>query len=183
MQLTAKLRGDFLTQIKARAAKWKSVPSTVAARIVVPPELSWWYFQEVGVPHGYMIHGTAARQGEIAFPSSGGQVVAPFVNHPGLKARHMVGSVMPEVRMDAHATLAEYMANGGADNPAGLQLAIMESAGRAKKLIAGSFEQQLPSPPRPEPDPTYAATQSGKLGGAKAAEVFSALAQVIDTSI
>lgn len=180
MQLQAKIKGDFLRQIKDRAAKWKSIPDKVAARIVVPPELSWWYVHEVGVPHGYPIPAHAASK--IAYPSSGGQVMADSVNHPGLKARHIVGSVLPDIQQIDRQSLRAFLAAGGVDKPEGLYPAIFAATEEARLKILKSIEVNLPSPPRPIPDQRFADTQSGKLHGKTAAEVYDALAKVINTS-
>jgi hypothetical protein len=188
MQMKAQMRGDFLNQLKARAAKLKSMPTKVSARVVVPPELSWWYYQEFGKPVGWdipKVAGTAnTKTGAVAFPTAGGQVIADQVHHPGLRARHIVGNVDRQIREEFQEAVAKFIGSGGMQDPEGLRLVVLNATARAKELITQSMADQLPGePPRPPvSDPAYADTQSGKLRGAKAADVYRALAKVIETS-
>ena len=183
MEFKAKLEGRFLQQLKDRTAHWNKVPNRIAFKIVVPPELNWWYVQEFGVPHGYTITPRIAKK--IAyFSDKWGQVVTDSVEHPGLRARHMVGSVNDEIVRDANNVVKEFLKQGLKADPQELRRKLLEEWGvRAKNTITKSFERNLPSePPRPAADPRFVSTQSGKLKGLKAAKVYAALAKVLDVS-
>src|SRR5438445_444717 len=69
----------------------------IRARIRVPSDLRWWYWQEFGIPHSYPIRPINAKM--LVFPDSrtGGTVVTPYVNHPGLKPRRMVSKVLEPI--------------------------------------------------------------------------------------
>jgi hypothetical protein len=172
--LTTTVHGDFLAKMQERMAKWSGT-KRIAARIEVPYELRWWYFHEYGTaPHRIPVGG--AQSGVIlVFPYGGVLQVRDEVNHPGVRARHMVGTVEPliqdQLKAKVHALLTEY----GANDPEKLREVVLESAEEAKKLIVESIAQNLPG------DPGRAAQfpeSPGKLGGQSAASVFEEQATV-----
>lgn len=166
--------GDFNQKMQERVAKWQAVSGQIVAKIVVPDDLKFWYFQEFGTASRGDAGGAAysidpIHANSLAFPGPGGEkVFAKHVNHPGIPARHSVGKAMPQIEEDTAASITKALQSGAADDPSLLKVAVEQSTQNAKELIVQSMEQNIPG-----------TRADGKLLGRSAASVFDAEAQVV----
>ncbi len=175
--LTASFSGSFLRQIEARATKWRG--TKIAVRIKVPPELSWWYWQEFGTA----TRGDAGRASgkpydilpvnakALSFPGPNGDriLTGSVRDHPGIKPRRLVESIRPEIRAQLLSKAHEAFKAGAGDQPALLKEAMFSGTEQAKTQIVESIADKLPG-----------TRADGRLHGGTAASAFEAAAQVVD---
>jgi len=174
MQFTVKARGDFQRQLEARISKWASVKG-IAARIHAPEALNFWLWQEKGVP-GHTIVPVDAKV--LVFPGEGGTEMRDSVDWPGIRPHHTVANSLEEIRDNASQLLQQALSEGGADDPATVQAAVLEAVHDAKAIIVGAMTGDLPGT---RPDNAQFPKQSGKLHGRTAASVFDELAEVVES--
>jgi hypothetical protein len=152
---------------------------TLSARIRVPEELIWWYWQEFGTATRatdsertapYPIPGEDSTSKGVAFEGrDGGLVIRHRVWHPGVYPRAFVRMVIDEIVAGAWQDIADDLVHGRLAEAH--EALLSKSLTRAKELIVESMAQQLTGT-RPD----------GKLGGASASEVFNTQAEIVDTT-
>jgi len=163
--------GAFARRLEERIEKWRG--NKIAATLVVPDELKWWYFQENGVPARTIVPVESTR---LAFPGEGGGTeLRTSVDWPGIKPHHTVQNVMEDVHLETQALVTQALQAGGADDPELVKQAVAEAVKEARALIAAQMAEDLPGT-RPD-NPTYP-KQSGRLHGETASSVFLSLAGV-----
>lgn len=165
----------------------------IAARIQVPSDLSWWYWQEFG---------SASRQrSDAPFPGGiggnytikpidresngddyasvkvlhwgpeGGGVFAPSVSHPGIRPRLFVRQAIPQIMRQFGADVAAAL-KGGAYTENVLKRVLMEQTmPYALALIVSNLETAAPG-----------TREDGRLLGNSAAETFEEEAEIVDAS-
>jgi hypothetical protein len=184
-----RLRGNFIERMQERIAKWAQ--AKMGARIEVPVELEWWYWNEFGTatkfggaPEGLPGALNMAPAGPDArypilpvnanmlrFPLNGQIVLRASVMHPGIKPSRSVSKVIQEIVDNACSAVAAAFRQGGADRPEIVAAAIVATTEQAKELIAQSISSNLTQ-----------TREDGKLDGRDPGEVFSASATVVDLS-
>lgn len=178
LPLSGKIEGRFLKAMQERSARWKNVK--IASRIEVPVELRWWYWNEFGTAtkgdpehgasgHYYTIVPVAAK--ELRFPHNGQMVFSKEVPHFGVKPSRSVTKVLVEIRENASAAVHDAFLHGAADDPQILKLTIFHATQKAKELIVESMSRNIPGVREAEPE-------LGRLGGARASDVFEESAEV-----
>jgi hypothetical protein len=172
--IRAKIEGRFTKAIKARREKWGQPIGTI---LRVGPPAYFWAVHEYGAPPHRI---PASKATLIAFEGDTGLVQLPYVDHPGNKKLMLVESVEEEIRDYAKAKVHQAIIEGALDNPERIKASLLESTENAKTLIVQSIAEKMPLRERPLGDPQYAATQSGKLHGQAAADVFRDNATVED---
>lgn len=87
-----------------RRADWQQ--ARLSARVTVPPELKWWYWNEFGTAaRGDTSRGASGSAYPIdpinkellSFPTEEGQVVAKHVDHPGIHPHRFVQNSLPGI--------------------------------------------------------------------------------------
>lgn len=173
----SKLTGDFLERIRLRSEKFASIQH-IAATIVVPDDMIWWYYNEYGTATKSLVNPGIAydivpvNANSLAFPGAdGGTVFAHAVLHPGIKPSKMVEMVREEIRVYVAKAVKEYFTEFDFDPTLVKESLLSTIMPRVKEFITQSFAQQLTG-----------VRVDGKLGGRSAAEVFDQEATVVDTS-
>jgi hypothetical protein len=179
MQFTAKVKGDLLQRLENRSRRWTASRHQVILR--VPPELSWWYWQEFGTAasgeegrssgHTYRIVPVNARV--LSWPDGqGGRVVrAEVPAHPGIKPRRAVRQVLPDIREEMASAVHQAFLHKAVDDPTRLSASFVTAMEDAKKRIVESMQTQIPG-----------TRQDGKLAGRSASQEFNDNAEVVDLS-
>lgn len=173
MRLTLRSKGQFAKRLQERIDKWAAAKG-IAARIHIPPELEWVYWQEYGVP-GHKIVPVESKM--LAFPGEGGTELRDQVDWPGIKPHHTVTKSLDDIHTNAAVLVQEAMAQGAADDPELLRQAVVNAVEEAKAIIVGGMAADLPGT---RPDNPEHPKQSGKLHGDTAANVFDELAEVVE---
>jgi hypothetical protein len=151
----------------------------IKARIIVPPELRWWYFHEYGTAlrgetpyasgHTYEIHPIRADWLQWPDENEPDGFRRQFVvkAHPGVRATHMIRSVLDDIAQLARTDLMSAMLSGGfrADVVRGRLLE--QTMHDAKNIIVASIAQHL-----------HGTRPDGKLEGRYAHEVFEQKAEI-----
>lgn len=192
ISLKARTNGAFGKAIRQRIEQWDGV-SRSSAGIEISKALYWWKFQEYGVkPSQYsektdplgILPGTAYiwRRGQgnpsewsegagaLYFKGTNGFVLTMRITHaPGLKAREMVTSVIPDVRAAIHKLFVE-IHKELPDNPGLLRGLVLESTLTAREMIRQSFADRLSDTPR----------EGGRLKDLTAAQQFEQESRIVD---
>lgn len=177
------IAGKFVEQVEARARKWAD--TKISARITVPDELVWWYWQEFGTAasgdagrasgHTYEIVPVKAKY--LIYPYQGKKVMTLKVEaHPGIKPRRSVTKALPDIRDNTKTTVRQALHQGGADHPELIREAILEATLAAKRRIVASIAENITGTRVGDPDNFIS---PGRLGGETAASVFDSQAQVV----
>lgn len=147
-----------------------------AARIVVPEELAWWYYQEFGTVGGYTI---AAEDGKfLRLPAAGIHPNPTFrdsVIHPGVSPKSYIRDILPEVYVVAARAATQALMESGYSADAVQSVLMGTVLPEIKERIADSMSRALHQH-RTADDP-------GKLGVEEPAEVFRNSAEIVDTGI
>lgn len=171
-----KLTSSGQLKQKLEELKQKFMGKVISAKITVPDELKWWYYQEHGTAAPYEIDpvnakalrlpATAAHPEEISVPHVG----PPYTDlHPPIAAKHMVERVKDEIVAHLCAAVTEVPDHY---EPEAYHSALLDNTmPYAVDKIAESFDEQLPGT---EPD--------GRLSGESAGEAFAAGAEIVDQS-
>jgi len=175
MRFKIGVRGQFAQRLQDRIEKWAAT-NKVSARLRIPKELEWVYWQEYGVP-GHTILPVESKM--LAFPGEGGTELRDQVEWPGVKPHHTILNAMDEIADAAREHLVQAMNRGGADDPEIVKEEMAQAVETAKALIVSGYERDLPGT---RPDNAEYPKQSGKLHGETAASVFDELAEVVDGS-
>lgn len=176
---------SFVSVLKRRKASW--VGAKLASRIVVPPALQFWYWQEFGTAvggragltdpaggasgHTYSIYPVNAAA--LSWPDGqGGRTVVHYVQkHPGTRSHHFVYRSLADIKAVACAEITKAFHEGQ------WKYGIVKSAlnnkvmPQAVEIIAVNMERSLPG-----------TREDGKLNGSLAADFFRGLATIQDTS-
>lgn len=172
----ASISKRYLQVIQQRAERWAAVKNVVA-NIHVPEDMIWWYYNEfgtanLGVKGGKTYPIPSVGTTPMTFPDASGALITRLkVNHPGIKASHMVGRIEEEIRSYLVHAVIELLPTGDF-NPSTFKQGLLETIMvRVKELIKDSFATHLTGI-RPD----------GKLNGKSAAEVFDEQATVVEIS-
>lgn len=170
---------NFLKELRRRR---RAFGARISGRITVPPELSWWYYQEFGTAtlselhpskRWYRIDPVNAKVLSWPDPNEpGGRTFREFTFHPGVRPRAIVRQVLSQIRNGAAQDLEASMLSGGFRPEIVKQRLLDKTMVEALKAIVRSMAVELPGT-RPD---------GGKLEGQSAADVFESGAQIVDTS-
>lgn len=191
---SAKLIANLET-VKSKLAGRK-----VSARITVPAELDWWFYQEFGtathfnqetidLPPGVTqaaIPGTTAPDGYTIRAQFGKHLRLPItvnfpepwegsaVHHPGVSPKAYIRRILPEIHKQSSFLVATALLESGYD-PAAVQAALMNEVMPAILAdITNSMSEQLGN--------NIDRDTPGKLGHADPASVFHSAATIVDSS-
>jgi len=150
-----------------------------AARIRVPDALAWWYYQEFGVAHPWII--APGEKVYLAWPSDrenarNGWFWTKFpVTHYGYPPRRIVQSVLDDICNVAAEQLRTALIGGNFTKQAVRAALLYETMPKALELIVESMRQRL----NPSRDP------GGKLavehgGPVEPADVFESEAEIVE---
>lgn len=177
--LEASTRGNVIDKLRARAAAWSG--AKVSRKIVVPPELSWWYWQEYGtatrrVPNpGPPFDIKPVDKKVLAFPSDGGFVFKSSVDdHPGINPQYIVRDSLEEIKKKASSELREVVGKGGLDTPTVVGEALERALEFGIEKIAERMDERIPGSRPPEGE-----WGGGRLKGDTASAVFRQGARVV----
>lgn len=178
--LKVKFSGAVSRALQSRHAKW-SQRKAMGARVVVPPELAWWYYQEFGTA-GKNESGEANSSTYTIEPVKGNKltfmwegVLTDFgivENHPGVRPAGFVRKALPTIQQEIHRKLGEVLRKDSVDSPEALQSALLHSMQFAKEEITTSMAAQL-GHFQDGDDPAF-----GKLEGRQPEDVFRANATI-----
>lgn len=161
--------GSFLEELERRIDSVGS--ERISATITVPDEMQWWYYQEFGTPDSYPIDPVYAK--ELVFPDpsneAGPRIHAAHVNHPPIRARHMVSAILTDIEETVQSDFALAAVESGFDGEEIRQTIVYSTMEKVKSMIAESFAQRLPG-----------TREDGRLLGQSAAEVFESDAEIIE---
>ena len=178
-RLTVKSQGQFSLKLQQLANLYRG--KKVHYTIHVPPELFWWYYIEFGTTASTInINGS----NWLVFPghnpeavAEDGNVYAKTVQHPGIRAFHVVQRVRPLIQDALHIKVAEGLV-GNLEDTNAINVATKEALEKAIELIAESYVEQGVTGTRP--DNTRFPKQSGKLHGNPASQAFLDNATVVE---
>jgi hypothetical protein len=190
--IESKVKGLFLDKLNERLKKWQTAKGA-AARVRVPNELSWWYWNEFGtatrfkapsgaeLSHASIKPVAGSRTGAydidpvdaeaLRFPQGGEIQHRDHVEHPGIRPSRSVTQALPQIERALVQRVQSALKRGAVDNPELLDSAILSATQEAKLLITQSMAENLPGTRELEPE-------HGRLGGRTAAEVFDQQATV-----
>jgi hypothetical protein len=179
----ATTRGLFLQQLKKRQEAWSQ--AKLSARITVPPELDWWYWNEFGTAtkadpgrgsgHTYSIEPKDAKA--LAFPGANGTVITARVDaHPGIKPSRSVAESRAQIDELLKSIVGQAVAQY-ADNPQEIQRVLHTVAEQAVDIISDALSQNLNGVRNADP---LFPNQMGKLHGQRPGDVFKQNASVVD---
>lgn len=186
----AKFSGTVTAMFERRKAAW-SAQKTVGAKLTVPPELAWWYFQEFGTA-GQNVTGEQASEtyeihplpGNLAAHQSnnpsqlvfmlGGELVTrgAVLHHPGVRSAGFVRKAQPIFNQTIHEKLREALNAGAHEDPTKIENVVLQSMQLIKDEIVDSMAVQLGHFSDGD-DPQY-----GRLKGQKPEDVFKANALI-----
>lgn len=183
----------FLAELARRHREFAQKP--IRARIVIPEDMKWLWYQEYGTGLAGPSHSTYKIRPKFkdwlqwpdpedkysglnpaVFGTPGQGVARRFVvsAHPGVKPTHMVRNAIPDA---ARAVLKDFanslVASGWNRQVVKVRLTTVSMV-EAKHIITLSIEESLPGRRTDE----YA-----KLGGKSAAEVFDTAATIKDSGL
>lgn len=158
----------LVDQLKQKAAEMRG--RNLSAAITVPEELKWWYYQEFGTVGPYTI---APRDGEmLKLPEKGDfPIFHKAVTHPGVRAKHFIKKVEPEIQQMAAHKLAEALSSSGYDPDAAHSALLQDVMPEVVNLISGSMETNLGH-----------SREDGKLHGENPADAYRDGAEIVDKS-
>lgn len=176
---------SLITQIRNKIQEWKG--AKIAARITVPPELQWWYWQEFGTAvggrsgqtdptggasgHKYPIRPVNTTMLAWTGPD-GKQVLVPEVKeHPGVPSHHFVTRTLPDNLEIAAIKLIAAMDRSAWSVKTVRDSLLGETMPRVKENIVQMIELTLPG-----------INPGGKLKGQAAADVFDQESKIVDSS-
>lgn len=180
---TIKSQRVFDSKMEDLIAEW-SLYKDIAAKIVVPPEMIWWYWQEFGTAAfaerspsypGYDVPQNTDPTITLRFQGRDGKLVlTKHVFTTGVPAKHMVTSIQNDIRVYAFTRIREVL-KASNYNPAGLEEALLtDIMVAAKDMITASFADNLSE---------HADRQFGRLQGATAADEFAQSATIESTTV
>jgi hypothetical protein len=194
LQFSVESKGNLKSRLEQRIQRWRG--ETVAARIQVPPDLKWWYWNEFGTATKFSIPSTSTPGATIRpqpgqmktgyyeidpvqaealrFPQNGQIVFRDQVDHPGLKPSRSVTKMLPSIAQRSQRAAAEAFHNGAADHPGALGQSLVAAAESAKQYICYAYDGDLGTRAL---EPSH-----GRLGGSTAAADFDSRAKVVDVS-
>jgi hypothetical protein len=145
-----------------------------AARIVVPEELAWWYFQEFGSTGPYEI--VARDGGVLRLPPTADYPHPTFrssVMHPGVAPKAYVREVLPDIQQMAAKEMTAAFVQSDYDPQAVQDVLMSRVMPDALDRICESMSKELHQ--------TRTAEYPGKLGTAAPEDVFRSSAEIKDT--
>lgn len=175
----------FLNELKRRRQVFNK---PIVARLHVPPDLKWWYWQEFGTatrgetpyasgsaypirpinadylkfPDPENKYGSDPR---LELPESDGYARWFIVKaHPGIRPRRMVRQALSDIRQMAGHQLLPAIATF---DPTIVRAVLQQVMEQAKVMIVESFDKNLPGN-----------RSDGRLGGQSAADVFAEQATI-----
>ncbi len=173
--LRVKFSGAVSKALQSRYAKW-SQHKAMGARVVVPPALAWWYYQEFGTAGPYTIAAkdttysvnNESNPHQLVFFSknAGGLVTRGKVLHPGLKPAAFVRKALPTIEQEIQRRISQVLRAKSVDSPEDIQAAVLHSVQFAKEEITTSMAAQL-GHFQDGDDPAF-----GKLEGRRPEDVF-----------
>lgn len=166
-------------KLEQRLADWQS--ANLRARVTVPPELKWWYWNEFGTAsRGDTERGASGNfypidpvnKKLLSFPTEEGQVVALHVDHPGIHPHRFVLNSLPGIMDFARINVRTAFIRSGGDVEA-VRIQLMEVVmPEAITEIARFMFFALPG--------TRMGEYSG-LNGQVASDVFEREAKIVNT--
>jgi hypothetical protein len=194
MTFTSTKLVSTLDSVKSRIAGRK-----MTARITVPADLDWWFYQEFGTATHFNSLSIELPDGveQAPLPSgtsnfyviqarAGGRIRLPItmmwpehwegpeVHHPGVEPKAFIRRILPDIHTMSASALATVLYQSDYDPDAVQQALMTEIMPSILEEIAVSMAESLAyGPDRDTP---------GKLGGQSPADAFSASASIVDTS-
>ncbi len=173
MQFSVKSNGNFLRQITRIRTEFSK---PISFRIVVPPDLRYWYWHEFGTATytggaPYQIKPVNADYLMWPDPSSPDGFHRQYMvtAHPGVRPRHMVRKVLDDIGRYTMREVMEALVHGGYKVSA-LRARLLEvSMPHVKSIIVQSIAQELPG-----------SRTDGRLEGRTAAQDFEVRSSVKD---
>jgi len=150
------------------ALRQQYVGKNLSAKVVVPPELSWWYYQEFGTVGPYSIRGVVLPA-TPEYPEAKG---FPEVHHPGVPARHFVRDSLQRIREESASTMVTALHGGDYAYSAANEVLFSTIMVNVIDTIAESMGQVL----------HQKGYEGSKLGGQQPEDVFKESATIIDSS-
>lgn len=179
--------GAFLSIIKTRQQQWQSVGGSLAAQIIVPPDMKWWYWQEFGtaqrgdpgrasgVPYDVLpVDAKAIRFPDARVPNTadGSRVQAALYNQPGIPPKHFVTRSLAAIIFTAAMNFQEVGRKTQYDVEAIRTDLLTRTMVQAKDKITAAMAESLTG-----------VRIDGKLHGLPAAALFESNAQIRNVGV
>jgi hypothetical protein len=171
----------FVKQLQAMRERLHGA-NRLAFRIVVPPEMAWWYWQEFGTalyaeretsnPTGYTIKPKAGVALKFFDRGSGEFRFANEVFVYGIPAKHIVEESIPEIHIVVKHDAIQAFKQSGYNPHEMRDILLNNMMPKIKEIIKLAYEVKLSNTPRP----------GGRLEGTTAADEFEAKAVIEDLS-
>jgi hypothetical protein len=180
--ITVKSNNEFNTTVSNLVSEW-GLYRMIAAKIIVPPEMIWWYWQEFGTAlyaerspsyPGYDVPSVPDISITLRFEGEDGRtILTKHVFTTGVPAKHMVTSIHDAIRQYAFTRIREVI-KATQYNPAGLEQLLLEDImPRVKDMIRDSFAENLHE---------HAGRQFGRLP-IPPEEEFESKATIVNTTV
>lgn len=174
----------FKQQLQSMQARFSG--KRISAKLTVPPEMMWWYWQEFGTasfaerdttaPSGYEVPALANQvEGKYLYFVSrrdGAAHIRHSVFVLGIPARHMVTLVLPDVEALVKSDTATALKEGSYSFEFLHNYIITKTMPAIKRIIRQSFQDQLSNTVR----------ETGRLD-VTAADEFEAQAEIVDLTV
>jgi hypothetical protein len=139
------------------------------AALAVPDELRWWYYHEFGTFGGYPIR--AKDGGMLKLPPNGEfGLFHNKVIHPGVRAKHFLKKIIPEIDAYAFAEMKKALVETGYNIEAVKAILIERIMPKVADMIAESMSQSLHASDNP----------GSKLHGEDPATVYRDNVQIVE---
>lgn len=209
MSFTVSFTGNVTKILEARAAAWAS-KKVLAARLTVPPELAWWYWNEfgtagetqpaefnkvsqwstgpitgpTGAPTSYKIKASGINALELVFRTGEGTLFrGEEVTHPGIRPSRNVQKALPMIQLRIMEGVRSTIKAGLLDNPTLILGTFKNSLEQAKTLITEQMQKNMGKPTgRPPIKEDSFDRDLGRLEGRPAHTVFAGAAVVKELS-
>lgn len=153
---------SFINAIRRIKNNWSG--KKIAAKITVPDELIWWYFQEFGTSGPYEI---LPKDAQALYWPGLEHPVSKVTNHPGNTSRHMVTLTLNDNLKGASKFFEQAMRFSKWDFTDVRESLLEDTMPAVKANIVSSIAQTLPG-----------SRSDGKLHGDIAADVFDRESQI-----
>lgn len=159
---------QFIKELQNRQRSFKG--RKLSLKLIVPPEMRWWYFLEFGTRGGYEITPHNPPFALRWFNEFGAPVVRDSVIHPGIRPRAFVRKAMDEIKTTSLRQIYAALQNEGFRYSTIKGVLDNQVSKSVKDIVVNSLAAETK---------TTARTDTGaKLPGLTAAEAFQNRARV-----
>lgn len=141
----------------------------MAARIVVPPDMAWWYYQEFGTTGPYPIDPKDPNRWLKLPPKGMNDIYWKHVEHPGVEPKLYITEIEQEILQVSADLLARGLIEGNYSSAYCAEVLNAQVMPTVRDMIAESMRNHL----------NASREDGGQLKGQEPADVFIANATIV----